>query len=323
MEGDLRGSRDIFDEMLALPSAVEAYNKSHAELIEKEEINAWDRAVRPKATSTSHIDATEKEAARILRVLRDYERKTTFGNLPSEAIPGPETLDMGGQFLTNKDRIETRSMVYQIAHMVPKGALLHLHFNAELSPERLLEQAKNMDSMYIRSIRPLLSEQDLFETEMVFSVLALDDVDANVDIFSPEYPGNATNWKQEEWKRKVWMKWPLFQKEFINRFPDAVGQEPIGATEGPHRICCGEPRQIKLNPAETWLKSKMVLSMEEAYGSNQTVNGQVCCHYTTLRLLTKSQSLGAFQPGNTMLQGSFKLRECLQMVHWTGYRQDD
>jgi adenosine deaminase CECR1 len=275
MQVDSRGSRDIFDEMLVLPSAVEAYNKSHDELTEKEELNAWDREVRPKATSTSKLDEVESDAARILRVLREYERKTTFGNLPSEAIPGPETLDMGGQFLTNKDRIETRSMVYQIAHMVPKGALLHLHFNAELSPELLLEQAKNMDTMYIRSIRPLLTEQDLFETEMVFSVLASSDVEANVDIFSPEYPGTGTNWKQDEWKRKVWMKWSIFQRQFMIKFPKAGGQEPLAAPEGPQRICCGAPRQIRLNPAETWLKSKMVLSLEEAYGSNQTVNGYV------------------------------------------------
>jgi adenosine deaminase CECR1 len=59
------------------------------------------------------------------------------------------------------------------------------------------------------------------------------------------------------------------------KFPKAGGQEPLAAPEGPQRICCGAPRQIRLNPAETWLKSKMVLSLEEAYGSNQTVNGYV------------------------------------------------
>jgi adenosine deaminase CECR1 len=127
--------------------------------------------------------------------------------------------------------------------------------------------------MYIRSIRPLLSKDDLLETEMVFSVLGPSDVEENVNIFSSEYPGTATNWRQDEWKKKVWMKWSLFRERFSERFPDEVGQKRADAVEGPQRICCAKPRQIELSPAEAWLKSKMVLSMEEAYGSNQTVNG--------------------------------------------------
>jgi adenosine deaminase CECR1 len=270
---DTRNVRNIFDEMITRPDVSEEYNRAHNELIQKEEVNAWDRNVRPKATSTAKVDVTEKKAACIIQALREYERQVTFGNLPSEAIPGPETLDMGGQFLTNKDRIDTCSMLFRIATKVPKGTVLHLHFNAELSPDLLLKQAEDIDNIYIRSIRPLLSEEDLSETEMVFSVLGTSDVEENVNIFSLEYPGNATNWKQDEWKRKVWMKWSAFQKEFINKFPKADGQEATTGAVGPQRICCAFSGQPALNPAQTWLKSKMVLSGNEAYGPDQTVNG--------------------------------------------------
>jgi adenosine deaminase CECR1 len=269
--------RDVFDAKLGLTEGVDAYVKAHHQLLKEEEDDAWDRDVRPRATSRSKskFEMTEKTAALIIHAVREYERRVTFGNLPSEAIPGPETLDMGGQFLTNKKRMETESKLFDIAKLVPKGALLHLHFNAELDPERLLEQARTMkDHMYIRSIQPLVTTEDLDKTEMVFNVLDPEEVDPEVDIFSPDYPGTATNWRQENMKAKIWMKWSDFQTRFTEKFPKQREQQrdPI-LPEEPLRGCCADPGLIDLNAAENWLKSKMILSPDEAYGYNQTVNG--------------------------------------------------
>jgi adenosine deaminase CECR1 len=271
-------AQETFDAALKNTEAVSTYSRYHAGLLKEEEDNAWDREVKPKNTSTSEDDKTEKRAAIIIRAVREFERNVVFGNLPSETIPGPETLDMGGQFLTNKDRIDNQSKLYEIAKMVPKGALLHLHFNAELHPERLLEQARDMQNMYIRSIQPLDNQEHLNQTEVVFNVLDPDKVEPDVDIFSSNYIGNAKNWRDEPTKWQVWMPWSKFQQEFEKKpFADKYKQREITVMQEVPHSCSApgqlEPGQMSLNPAENWLKSKMVLSLDEAYGPTQTVNG--------------------------------------------------
>lgn len=277
MKSSIAAARAAFDAALEDPEDLDAYTKKHNDLLALEDETAWDREVKPKITSRSPDDRLERKADAIIRAIREYERRVTFGNLPSEAIPGPETLDMGGQFLTNKDRIEKKSMLYKIAHHVPKGALLHLHFNAELYPERLLKEARTMDNMYIRSIQPLDKREHLDVTEVVFNVMDEDEVEKGVNIFSPTYPGTATNWKLPEWKFRVWMKWSDFQKEFDERynkdFPGPGFDEMSNLPEMPEDHTCGSEVRVKLNRAEKWLYSKMVLSPEEAYGPTQTVNG--------------------------------------------------
>ncbi|KAH9877903.1 hypothetical protein J1614_003120 [Plenodomus biglobosus] len=261
-----------FDATLGDTREINAYTEAHRKLLKLEAQDAWDQEARPRDLSRSPDDQIEKRAATIIRAIREYERRVTFGNLASEAIPGKDTRDMGGQFLTNKERIDTESKLYEIAKMVPKGALLHLHFNAELHPERLLEQARDMKNMYIRSIRPLLTPEDLNETETVFMILDEDLVEPDVNIFSKDYPGGPTNWKTDEWKYRVWMPWAKFQDEFNKRFSkEYQQQEDTIMFETPKS--CAEPGQVTLHPAENWLKSKMVLSQEEAYGFTQTVNG--------------------------------------------------
>lgn len=121
--------------------------------------------------------------------------------------------------MTKKDRIETRSKLFEISRLVPKGALLHLHFNSQLDPGELLEQVRGMDNMYIRSIMALDKDEALAETEMVLSVLDPDTIDRDVDISSDDYPGTAANWKEAGMQPKIWMKWSEFRKKFKARFP--------------------------------------------------------------------------------------------------------
>jgi adenosine deaminase CECR1 len=270
------GVRDQFDAALGDSDRILDYATEHAKLLKEESDDVWDLEARLHTESTiGEQHDNEKKAARIIRAAREYERKVTFGNQASEAIPGPETLDMGGQFLTNKDRIDKESILFRIAHKVPKGGLLHLHFNAELYPEQLLYQARSIDNIYIRSIRPLLTQDDLDLTEVVFNVLDPGKVLANVDIFSSDYIGDATNWKVDK-KWEVWMPWKQFQQDFeklpfSKQYKEDEASSKIKVAAATH--CCSEPAYFKLRPAEKWLKSKMQLSPEEAYGPKQTVNG--------------------------------------------------
>jgi adenosine deaminase CECR1 len=259
----------LFDAALEDTQAISAYNARHAGLLQREAEDAWDRDSKPSKRNPNKI---EVEAAKIVRAMREYERRVTFGNLASETLPGPDTRDMGGQFLTNKKRIDEESVLHKIAIRVPKGGLLHLHFNSELHPERLLERARLIDNLYIRSIRPLLTQKDLDLTEMVLTVLDPAIVNPVQNIFSKEYPGDAANFKTPEWKYKVWMPWKEFQEGFKARFSDEyVQKEATIMSEVPRS--CSEPGQVSLHPAENWLRSKMVLSEKEAYDFSQTVNG--------------------------------------------------
>lgn len=269
-------ARIMFDDALDDTDGNTVYATLHEQLLKAETDNAWDRGARDPNSKSFR---TEEKAAAIIHAVRDYEREFVFGNLPSEAIPGKNTLDMGGQFLTNKKRINERSKLFEIANLVPKGGLLHLHFNAELHPEHLLEKARDMPTMYIRSIRPLLTEKDLQETEIVFNVMDPEQVEPGVDIFDAGYPGDATNWKTPAMKFKVWMRWKDFQDGFDQRFSKdhhdnsdepEFHQPPEPADDA---RCCGAPAAVKLTRTEVWLKSKMVLSTTEAYGPDQTVNG--------------------------------------------------
>ncbi|KAF7678676.1 metallo-dependent hydrolase [Alternaria burnsii] len=257
--------------------AIKQYDDERNKLVKKEEDNAWDQAARSDKPG-SEDDKVEKLAADIIRGIREYERNVTFGNVASEALPEPEDRDMGGQYLTNKDRIDRESKLFEIARIVPKGALLHLHFNAALHPELLLVKARRMKNMYIRSIRPIADKNDLALTEVVFNILDPKTVDPEIDIFSDTYPAaeDAVRFKDADVKDRIWMLWSKFQEEFEKRFPGLYQQqEPETFREGrPRRTRnCGDPKQIKLHPAENWLRSKMVLSEDEAYGPQQTVNG--------------------------------------------------
>lgn len=263
-------AKHAFNRVLdSLEKETQDYKDNRTRLLQAEDENSWDHHARKSASET------ERMAGAILRGIREFERKVTFGNWPSEAIPDPETRDMGGQFLTNKDRIEQQSKIFEIAKLVPKGAILHLHFNAELHPKRLLEEARKMENMCIRSIRPILNQEDLDLTEMVFSVKPKDTENAN--IFSSEYQGKDDNWRKPKIEPKIWMKWSDFRSEFNKAHKGAYRAKY--ATTDANMLDNGalpnssEQGTVNLEPAENWLLRKMVLGEEEAYNPTQTVNG--------------------------------------------------
>ncbi|KAK4995473.1 hypothetical protein LTR66_004716 [Elasticomyces elasticus] len=82
---------------------------------------------------------------------------------------------MGGQFLTNKKRIETESKLFTSAQPKSKGCHLHLHFNTGFGPKELPEWARHVqDTMFIRPTRPLLVSEDYEVVNVMFSVRPAD-----------------------------------------------------------------------------------------------------------------------------------------------------
>lgn len=226
-------------------NAAKTYDIRKQELKQKELESSWDYPARLSASED------EKRAGTIIWKVREDERDNLFGNKASEAIPGPETLDMGGQFLTNKTRIEDHSRLFKIAKRQPKGCHLHLHFNAELSPIDLMERAREAPNMFIRSTEPLVDGEpgtkspSYSTTELVFNVMA-DDTPA-VNIFSPDYNGAFRPPGSRPWMR---------YKDFIAEYEKRHNRDGN-------------------DTAKDFILSKMVLVEEEVYGNSQTTNGLV------------------------------------------------
>ncbi|KAK4952671.1 hypothetical protein LTR10_009477 [Elasticomyces elasticus] len=225
------------------------YRESRKDLLTAEKQGAWYTSAKAQAS------AVEFRAQEIVFRIRESERidAALYGNLPSEAVPTPNTRDMGGRFLANKSRID-QSKIYKIAHRAPKGCHLHIHFNSELPPEVLLPRARSVqmqETMYVRTTRPLCTPQDLGPAEVVFSVLPKGT--GNADCFAAEYEPNvkATN-------SSPWMLWKDFRKSF------------------PSDVTC-EERPEGFDNAECWAREKMVVTMQNAYNDRQTHNGAWAC----------------------------------------------
>jgi adenosine deaminase CECR1 len=278
---DMEGHEAVWDHFKANKSRSKDNVQKRTALVQAEIADSWDHSM------IDQKNKTEKDAATIVQVLRKYERKFVFGNLASEAVPGPDTRDMGGQFLTNKVRIEKNSELFNISKEVPKGAILHLHYNAELNPERLLIEARKMPNMYVWSIRPLLSQKDLDETEMQFKIMPADTKSNN--IFSGQYMsglGESRGKKikpldtirplnHDNFKNRVWMRWDEFRDRFEVEFPGLYKQSQENKNDNQRSRTCSDPDDVELKPAEYWMMQKMILSEKEAYEPAQTVNGYV------------------------------------------------
>ena len=244
------------------------------------------------------VSADECRVARILDAFRRFEREHVFKNLPGEDVPGPDTLDMGGRFLTNRARIIQKSFIFEVfAKRVPKGALLHLHLNAGLPVVDLLLKARENECLYIRSERALLVSEDLDKTELTFDTLEHGKVEKELDIFSPTYKSGKATWKGSENAHKGWMRWELFKENF-QAFWDRLPKH-----ERKKRSYLKDAALKSLDCAERWVCSKMVLSANEVYDKGQTVNGQVKERAAWPMTTDEVQHLGSFQSRNTMFQG--------------------
>ena len=223
---------NLFNINLNMSSTQSSYEKDRSALLNGERLDAWDRTAIESATPT------EREAANIIWRIREHDREVLFGNIPGEKVPGRDTLDMGGQILSNLGRIE-QSELFKVARKAPKGCQLHIHYNTEIETKELIKRACDVDTMYIRSTKALIMQQDYDECEIVFNILPTDT--ASTNIFAEEYDDLLTSGEH-----KIWMKWVDFSKRF---------------------------EESQDRAAEEWVSSKIALGEDEVYGAHQTLNG--------------------------------------------------
>ena len=140
----------------------------------------------------------------------------------------------GDHFLSNADLIE-QTQLFALCRAMPKGAHLHIHFNANLLPDVLLGIARGMKRMFIWSNIPLDRAEAFDLCRIQFSIMSEEAVTEKGagDPFGSNYQGGCV------------MKFQQFREAFPG------GEEA----------------------ADAWLQSKLVFQEEEAHNLLQTADG--------------------------------------------------
>lgn len=106
----------------------------------------------------------------------------------------------GDHFLGTVELIN-RTELLQVARMMPKGGHLHCHFNSCLPPSFLIEHARHVPTMFIRSTLPLVDSAAKQKAEISFSVL------------SPDTP-RGPNLFNKSYEPQSWMNYQDFIQEY-------------------------------------------------------------------------------------------------------------
>ena len=224
-------------------STTEQYLAAVQKLKEAEAATNFDAFQKENAT------VLEKKAAELVKKVRDYDWDNTYG-ASIDAKDGSLTgkRNQGQHFLGNVDLINQTELI-KIAKKMPKGAHLHIHFNACLPPSFLIEHARNIDAMYIRSTIRFTDQEGLSPKNMArcrVSFMVLNKKNVAKQNLALGVPNGALG---DIWDPNYiplqWMPYKQFQNQFE------------GGTKG----------------AEKWLSSKMVFSEEEAHNASQTGKG--------------------------------------------------
>jgi adenosine deaminase CECR1 len=228
---------------------VKDYDKARAQLQLAEKHSNFDAEI-----ASNPLDY-EEEAAELVRKIRMYDWQTTYGVSHDDEAHPKKPRPGGDHFLGNVDLINETEL-FKVAKKMPKGAHLHVHFNSCLSQEFLIQQARDVEAMYIKSnVRLTQKEPKSFvSSRIAFNVMTRDNATKYRDAKGVESRRPLGDIFDVSYIPDTWMSYRDFQRRF--RFRSESGQILIG-TDG----------------AETWLAQKMLISEEEAHGVHQTSHG--------------------------------------------------
>lgn len=224
----------------SVPATAAEYEKSREELRRRERALGFEHKLASTATPK------EQRVDQILQALKHDDDKTVYAAAPPrKGFGGQQHARFAGDhFLSNRLLID-RSKVFRVARKVPKGAHLHIHFNACLLPHVLLDIAAGMEQMYITSDLPLVEagaprdrHHNLRRAKIQFSIMA--QPASTGDLF-------AAGYKDREGAMKF--------REFLAAFPQRFPEKDLGAD------------------VMTWLQEKLIFRPEEAHDLLQTVGG--------------------------------------------------
>ncbi|CAI6090301.1 unnamed protein product [Clonostachys chloroleuca] len=211
------------------------YYKARRQMLDMDRAVGFDHKCRSRASRL------EEEVDKIIQSLKNQDCTEVYGKAPARTGFGGQLHKRipGDHFLSNVDLIG-QTEIFNIARRMPKGSHLHIHFNACLQPQVLLNIAKDMERMCISSDLPLVSGnhyENFDRCEIQFSIKAVGCATQG-NLFSSNY------------EARQWMKF----SEFLRLFPSKY-------------------RKTKNANAMKWLASKLVFQDEEAHNCLQTAEG--------------------------------------------------
>jgi adenosine deaminase CECR1 len=207
-----------------LKDVLQEYQIERDSLLKQE--SAWENDVNASLESFPAFD----EAESIVQELKLRELSQFYGQSTKES----KHLN---QFMHAKDVIRN-SPLAKVMDIMPKGALLHCHLEAMLSPAGLIKLARVKENLCICTSRPLLQPQD-FEGSLAFPRVTV-----VPDINDPQIL--STNIFSKDYKAETWMPY----RQFLKEWPSAG-----------------------LPDAEAWLLSKIVLGVSDVYDPSQSIDG--------------------------------------------------
>lgn len=215
-----------------------AIKNVHDYMAQRSEIMARESTLAFDYDKSQNASDLEVEVNNIIQTLKSKDKENVYDKAEPRKGYGGQLHPRfpGDRFLSNEELI-AKTDIYRVARRLPKGAHLHAHFNACLSPQVLLDIAKGMDRMFITSDLPLVPDDDYvnyFRCGIQFSILPLGKEDPG-DLFNAEYKPRQT----------------MNFQEFINNFP----------------------RHFTRASVDEWLVEKLVFQEQEAYDFLQTSNG--------------------------------------------------
>ncbi|ENH65687.1 Adenosine deaminase CECR1 [Fusarium oxysporum f. sp. cubense race 1] len=141
--GVLIEKADVTDTVTQEPGVVGEYFKLRQQMVAREKALDFDHGCRMRSTPE------ERRADAIIQRLRSEDEENVYAQAaPRTGYGGQQHPRFpGDHFLSNKHLIDQTSL-FRVAQHMPKGGHLHIHFNACLAPQVLLNLAKEMDRMF-------------------------------------------------------------------------------------------------------------------------------------------------------------------------------
>ncbi|RDW94438.1 metallo-dependent hydrolase-2 [Coleophoma crateriformis] len=222
-----------------------AYERARAGLVGQEKAIAFDARVQADASDL------EKHAMSLVKNVRDHDWDTYYSALDVAGESSTGKRSEGAHFLGNVDTIN-QTELFKITRAMPKGAHLHIHFNACLPARFLIQHARKIPTMYIKSslsladfARDRRNQTCLDKTRIQFNVSTKEDaIKANAALSPEKAPSLGNIWSPDY----VPNHWQSYQ-EFAKGFPGGI------------------------KAMEDWLVSKCLISEEQAHGSTQSTHG--------------------------------------------------
>ncbi|KAL7931626.1 hypothetical protein V8C35DRAFT_282616 [Trichoderma chlorosporum] len=197
-----------------IPSEDE-YEELRQKVLGREEELSFDARCRSRA------NPKEMRVDSIIRKVRERDDREVYLSEPKRRGYQGQMHERfaGDHFLGNVDIIN-KTDLFQITSRMPKGAHLHIHFNACLPPKVLLDIAKGMDRMFISSTLPLIRQagEDEYENfdkcEIQFSIMSREmEMKKPGNPFSADYISSST------------MKFSDFLDQFSSHYDRATVDE--------------------------------------------------------------------------------------------------